>query len=46
MAAAPDDSGRLSFSLGRSEYLRLMYIDIMEFDDRHSAETFHDLPEQ
>jgi len=29
-----------------SDYWRLMYIDVVEFDNRHFAETFHDLPEQ
>jgi AcrR family transcriptional regulator len=29
-----------------SDYWRLMYIDVVEFENRHFAETFHDLPEQ
>jgi AcrR family transcriptional regulator len=29
-----------------SDYWRLMYIDVVEFDNRHFAESFHDLPEQ
>ena len=29
-----------------SDYWRLMYIDVVEFDNRHFAETFRDLPEQ
>jgi AcrR family transcriptional regulator len=29
-----------------SDYWRLMYIDVVEFDNHHFAETFHDLPEQ
>jgi AcrR family transcriptional regulator len=28
-----------------SDYWRLMYIDVVEFDNRHFAETFHDLPD-
>jgi AcrR family transcriptional regulator len=42
---------RLAESLRRmiyenSDYWRLMYIDVVEFDNRHFAESFHDLPEQ
>lgn len=42
---------RLAESLRRviyenSDYWRLMYIDVVEFDNRHFAESFHDVPEQ
>lgn len=29
-----------------SDYWRLMYIDVVEFDNRHFAESFQDMPEQ
>jgi AcrR family transcriptional regulator len=29
-----------------ADYWRLMYIDVVEFDNRHFAESFQDLPEQ
>jgi AcrR family transcriptional regulator len=46
-----DDLKRLaaevrSLLYGDPEYLLLIYIDVVEFQNQHFAETFHDVPEQ
>jgi len=48
---AKDDLKRLaaevrSLLYGDPEYLLLIYIDVVEFQNQHFAETFHDVPEQ